>query len=151
MKKFVLGVCFLVGSVLLCSANNGTGSEKFCARHCSEYVGSVTTTTIDPPGDTTTTTLPTCGNGQCPDSCAFSCVDEATGICNVNCATEQSLEARYNALLRHLTEVQITCAKHPYYHPCRVVTPTAKYPSGLKCPHPATPHRVLVPVRGTNG
>jgi hypothetical protein len=129
------------------STGNGTGSERFCARHCG--TGNYTSTTLDPPGDTTTTTLPACGPGQCPDSCAFSCVDEVTGTCNPNCTTSRESAVYFQRLLLAIHRAELACGRHPFYHPCKMVKASTKYPDGLKCPHPGAPHRVLVPIKGT--
>jgi hypothetical protein len=150
-RILMLATCFFVGSVLLCSANNGTGSARFCARHCSDVSSCATTTTLDPPGDTTTTTttLPSCGPGQCPDSCAFQCVDEATGTCNPNCETSREAAVYYERLALRLRELEATCGAYtaPDYRMCQVRVNKKTGTKYIKCPNPFVPARVLVPVK----
>lgn len=118
MRKTILALCYLVGSVLVCTADQPVcvGNRHYDGVACCYSE------------ETTTTTLPE------NDGCPTVVCPEIPACPTVNCGDGST--TTYNVVVNR-------CPSYPapaYYKPCK----KTKH-HGIVCPAPGHPHRVFMP------
>lgn len=121
MRSFIVSLCLLVAG-----AANASQPECVGDRHYDE-TGQCCPIIGECPETTTTTTLPavTSGPQECP-TVTCDCTDSPI-------------------------VVSVECPAAPRYIRCKRVTPSAKYPGGIRCPGKRVRNRVFVPVASSSG
>ena len=145
MKKFIVGMCILVGSTVVCLADQPTCTGD---RH---YDSAGNCVAVDPPtGKCSDASICECGT-KCPDGqdchpCEGTTSTTTTTlplICDncppVTCLCEGN---------QPTVTVVMPCPeiKFPNYVFCRVVRKSKRHPNGVKCRTPKNPHSLWVPA-----
>lgn len=148
MKKFILGMCFIVGATVVCRAEQPvcTGDRHYdTAGNC---------VSSDPPGkcnDGSACTCPSkCADGQDCHCDASVTTTTTTLPGNTACGECPATTCICNGAAPTVTVVD-RCPPAPQYVLCRAVKKSKKHPDGLKCKAPSHPHAVWVPVTSPSG